>query len=228
MTNLRARLVLLLAVTIPCVGLIAQAAKSRALAPRTIELPRPAGPHAVGRMVFRWSDSSRPDPLAARQTGRDAIVWLWYPAAPADGVIAAPYFPDLDQLASIIKGRESDAWKRVVGHAVAGAPFEPAAHAYPVVIFSPGNEMNSASYAFLIEELVSRGYVVAAIDHPYDARAVVLSDGSVAGFASRAWPPPQPSHGPLPSPDSPYARAYRDRVEVRARDACSSSSGWRR
>ena len=48
---------------------------------------------------------------------------------------------------------------------------------------------------------------------------MVLSDGSVAGFASRAWPPPQPSHGPLPSPDSPYARAYRDRVEVRARDA---------
>jgi pimeloyl-ACP methyl ester carboxylesterase len=79
--------------------------------------------------------------------------------------------------------------------------------------------MNSSLYSFLIEDLASRGYVVAALDHPYESRAMLLSDDRTAASSQAHWPPPAPPKSLSPDPDSPYARFYRERVEVRALDA---------
>jgi platelet-activating factor acetylhydrolase isoform II len=52
---------------------------------------------------------------------------------------------------------------------------------YPVLIYLEGlggfRQMNT----FLVEELVSHGYVVVAIDQPYTATDVVFPDGRRAG-----------------------------------------------
>jgi dienelactone hydrolase len=48
---------------------------------------------------------------------------------------------------------------------------------HPVVIFTHGYTGTFTDYTFLFEDLASRGYVVASIDHTYEATAVEFPDG---------------------------------------------------
>jgi predicted dienelactone hydrolase len=123
-----------------------------------------------------------------------------------------PYVEDLDALREVLDSQTERVFERVRGHATDG---EPLGEKRPLIIFSHGNDQIGAQYTFLIEELVSWGYAVAAIDHPYDARAVRLADGKVVGFAE--WPPLPPANG-APDENSEHARFYRERVEARAAD----------
>jgi len=54
-----------------------------------------------------------------------------------------------------------------------------------VLIFSPGRGGFRQHNTLQVEELVSHGYVVAAIDHPYAAAGVVFPDGRRAAFDPR-------------------------------------------
>src|ERR1700687_4711803 len=59
-----------------------------------LELPRPTGPFAVGRVSTTWVDTARVDPFApAPAQKRELVVWLWYPAQRADRAQPAEYFP---------------------------------------------------------------------------------------------------------------------------------------
>jgi len=48
---------------------------------------------------------------------------------------------------------------------------------HPVVVFTHGYTGTFTDYTFLFEDLASRGYVVAAVDHTYEATAVEFLDG---------------------------------------------------
>ena len=48
---------------------------------------------------------------------------------------------------------------------------------HPVVVFTHGYTGTFTDYTFLFEDLASRGYVVAAVDHTYEATAVEFPDG---------------------------------------------------
>ena len=61
--------------------------------------------------------------------------------------------------------------------AVTDAPAERAHGPYPVVLFSPGLAGVRSQNTAWAQELASHGYVVVALDHPYDSAAVVLADG---------------------------------------------------
>src|SRR6185436_13616693 len=58
---------------------------------------------------------------------------------------------------------------------------------YPVVLFSPGNGTNIEFYSSLASEIASHGYIVVGLNHPYDVPAVLLSDGSIAGYDKAQW-----------------------------------------
>jgi dienelactone hydrolase len=75
-----------------------------------------------------------------------------------------------------------------------------------VILFSPGSGTIPAFYASLCEDLASHGYVVAAVDHPYDDLAVTLADGRLVKQAK------QPSGG------EELLRFERERVAVRTQD----------
>jgi dienelactone hydrolase len=55
---------------------------------------------------------------------------------------------------------------------------------YPVVIFSPGDEFKTLGYSALEEDLASRGYLVAAIDYPFNAPVVQLAHERIARSSS--------------------------------------------
>ncbi|HEY3141295.1 MAG TPA: hypothetical protein VGJ86_09200 [Acidimicrobiales bacterium] len=48
---------------------------------------------------------------------------------------------------------------------------------YPVVLYSPGSTSARGFGTTVVEELVSQGYVVVTVDHPYDAAVVEFPDG---------------------------------------------------
>jgi predicted dienelactone hydrolase len=57
---------------------------------------------------------------------------------------------------------------------------EPAGRKLPLVVLSPGFTKPVSTLTSLAEDLASRGYVVAGIDHTYESYATTLADGRVA------------------------------------------------
>ena len=184
-----------------------------------VEVLAPTGSYAVGRMTLRWVDEAREESITPEPADRRRlVVHVWYPAT-GDAAGLAEYVPDLTAVRRVIHGPEADAWSRVKPHATSDAQVAASKERFPVVLFSPGNQMLSGLYSYLLEEIASHGYVVIGIDHPFDVRAVLVERDSVVPFADRAWPRIEMPIGPVPDPKSPYATFYRERVAVRVADA---------
>jgi hypothetical protein len=80
--------------------------------------------------------------------------------------------------------------KNVTTNAVASAPVADDQSRYPVLIMLVGIKGSYRQIqTFQVEELVSHGYVVAAIDQPSTATMVVFPDGRQAAYDNR-WDPP--------------------------------------
>ncbi|WP_296597418.1 hypothetical protein [Phenylobacterium sp.] len=164
-----------------------------ALAPWAVlpapELPKPRGPYAVASAVYRWTDAGRAEPATPDAADRrNVIVQAWYPAATSNGRQVA-YIDGLGRLPPTVYGLPRLLFARfgqTRTHAVDGAPVSTAHPRWPVVIFSPGYGAPRAVYAGLLTDLASRGYVVIALDHPYESAVVQLADGKVVGPAPRA------------------------------------------
>jgi len=168
-------------------GLMAATAASWAILPAPM-LPRPAGPYAVGTQVLRWTDPARPENATADPADRrDVVVQAWYPAAPASGGPArVPYLDGLGRLPPRIMGVPRFVFRRFGETAVSAAAAAQVAtdhKAWPVIVFSHGHGAARGVYTALLTDLASRGYVVLAVDHPYEAAVTQLADGRVVGFA---------------------------------------------
>ena len=171
-----------------------------------VVLPAPSGPFGIGRMSYEWIDNARldaysnnPDP-AAMHAPRDLMVYLWYPSPRKAAANNGVYLPgakqmDADPIAQPLAKEEfGDVWPQVLSgelkpHTQENAPIAKSPKAFPVVIFSHGLGGSSFEYTALIEDLVSRGYVVASIEHTYTAMAVVFPDGRIVTHRRDPTPP---------------------------------------
>jgi hypothetical protein len=163
-----------------------------------VELPTPTGPLAVGRIAYHWTDPTRTEPFStANGAKREVIVHVWYSANAQSNAPTWPYLPDFSLLEKCASEAEM---KRLLGtayesvksgalrtHAMQNAKISSASKQYPLLLFSPGFGEYSLTYSAMLEELASHGYVVAAIDHPYDATCVVFPDGRSVAFAQEKW-----------------------------------------
>jgi hypothetical protein len=71
--------------------------------------------------------------------------------------------------------------KYITTNAIPSAPVAYDEPSYPVLIFMEGLSGLRQMQTFQVEELVSHGYIVAAIDQPYAAAEVVFPDGRQVG-----------------------------------------------
>src|SRR6266568_6723018 len=129
---------------------------------RTVVLPAPTGPYAVGRVQYDWIDQSRNDPLApyaGRQ--RELVVWSWYPAVRVQGAHPAPYLPS--QWAQASDNQLVQSSDSIQTHSIDRAPLAPGAARYPILIFEPGMGKIPTQYTALLEDLASHGYIIFAI-----------------------------------------------------------------
>ncbi len=151
-------------------------------------LPAPTGPFAVGRRSFTWRDTTRADLLAPDPTAaRELLVWVWYPAVATPTSKVADYLPA--EWVKVVQRRpRGHRLDRVRAHALDGAPVADAQPSYPLLIFSPGLGNIPTNYTALIEDVVSYGYVVVAVAHPYSTPEVVFPDGRVVRDAESRLP----------------------------------------
>ena len=144
-----------------------------------LELPRPTGPFAVGRDVLHMVDAGRRDPWVPEAGARELMVSLYYPARPGTGNPAA--YMSTAEAQRLLKDRGYD---RVIPAETVGATrtntredARPAPGRFPLVLLSPGFTLPRTTLTLLSEELASRGYVVAAVDHAYESVATTFPGG---------------------------------------------------
>src|SRR5438270_2225409 len=174
-------------------------------------LPKPAGPHGVGSVVFRWTDTKRAEALTADPSDRrQVIAQAWYPTDARRGQ-AVPYFEAQGRLPSSIGGLPSflfASFGSVATHATATTPVSAEQRTWPVVFFSPGLSVPREEYTALCADLASRGYVVVALSVPYESSVSVLTGGRVVG---------QTTHPDVMGP--PPHRALERLIDIRAADS---------
>ncbi|GAB1819061.1 alpha/beta hydrolase family protein [Herbidospora sp. RD11066] len=149
--------------------------------PGPVILPAPTGPHAVGTTALHLTDTSRPDPWDPDVGARELKVTLWYPTEQRDGE-SAPYMT-IEEAELLLRdsGLSTAPAATLSGtrtHAIADA--QPSGRDLPLVVLSPGFTKPMSTLTSLAEDIASRGYVVAGIDHTYESYATTLSDGRVA------------------------------------------------
>ena len=150
-----------------------------------IELPKPSGAFSIGRKFFYWTDESRAETITGDEGDkRKLFVQIWYPAK-RGGKNAAEYYPNLEELRG--KSDNINILRTVKTHAVQDAKIAKSKTKFPVIIFSPGLGASPFSYTAIIENLVSRGYVVVAINHAYDSSDFKFSGGETIRFATEKW-----------------------------------------
>jgi predicted dienelactone hydrolase len=168
--------------------------------------PRPHGPYAIGTLTYHWVDAARPEVFTADPNDRrELMVQVWYPAQAEPSAQRAPYVNDAGALApGLARLAQQNAERLFPGfaltvpnflfthlgdittNAVPAAPVAADEAGYPVLIFLEGLNGLRQMNTFQVEELVSHGYVVAAIDQPYVAADVVFPDGRRAGGLSKS------------------------------------------
>lgn len=156
------------------------------------QLTRPGGPYAVGTHIWRWVDTSRLEEATEDPADkRNVIVQAWYPAAAGATGKHSTYIDGMGRLPahiSVLPSFLMAHYDRIDTHGISDAPISTDKPAWPVVVFQNGYGALRASYTALIADLASRGYVVLAIDNPYEAAVTELADGRIATTVEKTNP----------------------------------------
>ena len=144
--------------------LIAQQNRIDAVTPMAPDLAA-YGPLAVGVRTITATDRNRVDVLSTEEGGptarydRTLTIEVWYPAALAPGQTAGGVYHTVAR----DPARPTDLHGRAVRGAAAARP---QAGGYPLIIVSHGYPGNRFLLSHLAENLASKGFIVAALDHP--------------------------------------------------------------
>jgi hypothetical protein len=192
--------------------------------PGSPALPAPGGEYGIGRVSYELIDPSRlelasPDP----GTRRKMMACVWYPAdsKAIEGKASAPYLPGFDEIRSkLSEGDIADMFRPALysgpaslpkTYAVDNAPIVPGTEKFPLLLFSHGWGNPTFLYTAELEDIVSHGYVVVAVDHPYDTTYTQFPDGQVVLFAQARF------DAAVAKPGG-FSSYVKERVEVMAQD----------
>jgi len=162
--------------------------------------PRPLGPYAIGTLTYHWVDATRSDIFTHDPNdARELMVQIWYPAQADPSAPRAPYVEHPEILGPVARLLHLPDFifghlKLVASNATRSALVAPDEPAYPVLIFLSGRDGYRQSNTFQVEELVSRGYIVAGVDQPYASAGVVFPDGRLITMDPRLYDPAHPGH----------------------------------
>lgn len=176
------------------------------------QLPDLTGSYSVGTTNYDWVDPMRDETYTEDPTDkRELAVKVWYPSEKvAEGKTSA--YIDNDEVAAALgKGLELSADQSInlvdsiKTNSISEAPIAQTESDYPVIVFSPGLGAIPEEYTAQAEQLASQGYVVAGINHTYDAIATGFSDGRTVQQA--------------PKIDASNTQVINEDIDIRAADA---------
>jgi dienelactone hydrolase len=142
-------------------------------------LPQPTGPYSVGNVLYHWRTTQTIlDPKYQEFNGE-----VFYPTTKAQSLKKFNYQPHkIDALKEILATDSSIPrfiWKQLLSNITTftepNTPLAPTESLYPVILYLPGIGSEDLHNVYL-EELASHGYVVVAIEPPYDVLVSVFPD----------------------------------------------------
>jgi dienelactone hydrolase len=162
-----------------------------AVLPPVPQLTKPEGPYDVGTQIFRWVDVARPEEATSDSADRrNVIAQAWYPIAAGTKGAHAGYIDglrDLPAQVTVFPRWVLSTYGGVDTRGVLDAPISEERPRWPVVVFLTGNGAPRAFYSGLVSGLASMGYVVLAIDHPYEAAVTELADGRIVSTIEKPF-----------------------------------------
>ncbi|MBE1563345.1 alpha/beta hydrolase family protein [Nonomuraea africana] len=138
-------------------------------------LPEPTGEQTVGTTSLHLVDIERRDPWNQEAAARELMVSLWYPASRSGGKRAS--YLTKEESAAVLKDFDVPPETLTATRAHARVSPPPSRARLPLVLMSPGFTMPKATLTSLAEDLASRGYLVAAVEHTYESVATTFPDG---------------------------------------------------
>ncbi len=155
-------------------------------------LPNPGGSYSVGTETFHWVDSSRMEWFTDENLNdvREIIVQVWYPAFKNAEINPEPYLDFIDLRAKTLAGAGAipeffpGHLNHIYTNSFKNIPIIKSDQLMPVVIFSHGITGTRHLHQALYEFLVSRGFIVLALDHSFDANLTIFPDGHLADYRS--------------------------------------------
>lgn len=147
--------------------------------------PDLSGIYKVGTKIYLLEDKKRLETHTNLGTNRELLIQFWYPASPVMNNNRAKYMPEIIRSLQDTLKKSKYAPLAFVLHklfpthsnAYENAPINSEQEKYPVVIFSHGLGGICNFSTSLIEELVSHGYIVIGLNHPYSSYVTVFPDG---------------------------------------------------
>lgn len=145
---------------------------------------------SVGVRTMSFTDETRLDDFAPIPQPREVLVSLFYPAGKHFSDLNDPQ-PEktryvLNATAELYDrefspfGTRPGVVQHIYSHSQVNATlYTSGGRPLPLLVFSPGYNMTFRFYSAILEEIARKGYIVAAIDHPYDAAIVEFPNGKV-------------------------------------------------
>jgi hypothetical protein len=148
-------------------------------------LPGLTGIYGIGTKDLHLIDENRLEEFTTEDPDdyREMMVRIWYPI---DKEIEEPRIEYMDEPTfAWLMGRSpvplitipENAYLFVRPHGKNEVPISDEEEMYPMIIFSPGYDGVYQIYTSLIEDIVSSGFIVASINHPYISGITVFPDG---------------------------------------------------
>ncbi|MFD4633509.1 alpha/beta hydrolase family protein [Streptomyces sp. NPDC058284] len=146
-----------------------------------LQLPRPTGAFGVGRDTLHLVDKSRRDPWVPSAGARELMVSLYYPGWHSGGRPTSYTSEEEARLLlewwKVDKQLPATAYSSTRTFARAGV--RPAPGRFPLVVLSPGFTAPRSTLTHLAEDLASRGFVVATVDHAYESVGTAFPGGRI-------------------------------------------------
>lgn len=147
-------------------------------------LPTPSGNFGIGTASIELVDKSREETYT-KDTGnfRKVMIQIWYPAKKSSLDHYESYPDEVGNAIQSVLQLPNWLFKyfsKIPTHTVLDAKIWDTSSKYPIILYSPGTESTRFQNMVVVEELVSNGYIVVGVDHPYTSYNVVFKDGTVA------------------------------------------------
>ena len=156
------------------------------------EMPEPGGKFSVGTQTFYLTDSSRAEWFTPEKDDdfREIVLQCWYPSKHSKSQAPEPY---MDQMGIRAKPLSNAAGissflpshlEHVKTNSYRNLKCSASNSPYPTLIFSHGITGSRHLHQILFEYLASRGFIVFAPNHSYDASISIFPDGRIADYRS--------------------------------------------
>lgn len=159
------------------------------------ELPTPTGQYKVGIKDIHLIDKSRREVATDDTTDyREVMVRAWYPAEIEKNDTPEPFLREIEPVHQIFRRSIPipafilSHLKKIPSHSYLNARTAKSPEKFPVLVFSHGNSFYASQNTLLMEHLASNGYVILAIDHPYQASWVKFPNGKIATYENGKMP----------------------------------------